>query len=204
MQKNEIIFTPDTRTVKQILDDEIALQKKIFVTSPEEIFGYLLYLFRKNLDLTQEQMGAVLKFGDESSSYSKTGYAKLERAETGINLQVIFDLSFLTDLPYYWIFKIYTILIEAINSNPNITIQFHEMCGQHALGNAYSKLMMDNEKKELYKIRYSTKYKEYPEAIGQTYIDEVNKIINTNIPKEKKEMIKFRAECIINTKKYKK
>ncbi|EMR5776488.1 hypothetical protein J624_1084 [Acinetobacter baumannii 1062314] len=60
------------------------------------------------------------------------------------------------------------------------------------------------KKKELYKIRYSTKYKEYPEAIGQTYIDEVNKIINTNIPKEKKEMIKFRAECIINAKKYKK
>ncbi|HDZ1840716.1 TPA: hypothetical protein RRZ02_001179, partial [Acinetobacter baumannii] len=91
MQKNEIIFTSETRTIKQILNDEIALQKKIFVTSPEEIFGYLLYLFRKNLDLTQEQMGAVLKYEAKSSSYSKTGYAKLERAETGINLQIIFD-----------------------------------------------------------------------------------------------------------------
>ncbi len=203
MQKNEIIFTPDTRTIKQVVDDEIALQKKIFVTSPEEIFGYLLYLFRKNLDLTQEQMGAVLKYEAKSSSYSKTGYAKLERAETGINLQIIFDLSFFTDLPYNWIFEIYTALIEAINSNPNITIQFHEMCGQHALGNAYSKLMTDNEKKELYKIRYSTKYKEYPEAIGQTCIDKVNEILNTYILKEKREIIKLRAESIVNAKKYK-
>lgn len=204
MQKDEIIFTPETRTIEQIVDDEIAIQKKIFVTSPEEIFGYLLYLFRKNLGLTQEQMGAVLKFEGSRPYYSKTGYAKLERAETGINLQVIFDLSFLTDLPYYLIFDIYMALIEAINSNSNITIQFHEMCGQHALGNARSKLMVDSETKESYKIRYSTKYKEYPEAIGQTYIDKVNRILNTYILEAKREIIKLRAESIVNTKKYKK
>ena len=159
-------------------------QKRAFVTSPEDIFAFLLILFRKNLGLTQEQMGAVLT---HKKPYSKTGYAKLERAETSINIQIIFDLSYLTGINFSSILTMYNHLLHVI-ANSKDEVIFHKMCGHHGLGNSGGYMIFKN----IGTI----------DIVGQTNIDLINNTINENMINEMKGAIKFRAECIVNSMKY--
>lgn len=171
-------------------------QKRAFVTSPEDIFAFLLILFRKNLGLTQEQMGAVLT---HKKPYSKTGYAKLERAETSINIQIIFDLSYLTGINFSSILTMYNHLLHVI-ANSKDEVIFHKMCGHYGLGNSGGYMTFKNI--GTIKETYATKLKNYIDIVGQTNIDLINNTINENMIEEMKGAIKFRAECIVNSMKY--
>lgn len=172
-------------------------QKKAFFTSPELIFGFLLLLFRKNLGLNQEAMGAVLTYGHP---YSKTGYAKLERAETRINIQVIFDLSYLTGINFSHILTIYNHLLHTVGESKS-TIGFFEMCGQYGIGNIPS--YTTYKKIGSVKGTYSAKFDSYIDVIGQENIDLINNTINHHLNDAVRLSIKSHADAIINAEKYK-
>lgn len=171
-------------------------QKKVFVTSPEEIFAFLLLSFRRNLGLNQQQMGAILT---HDKPYSKTGYAKLERAETSINIQIIFDLSFLTGINFSLILKLYNRLLHVI-ANSKYEVIFHKMCGNYRLGNRGGYIVF----KDIGTIKqtYATKLQDYIDIVGQTNINLINNTINETITDQARESIKFRADCIVNSMKY--
>lgn len=172
-------------------------QKKAFFTSAEEIFGYMLLLFRLNIGLNQEQMGAVLI---SNKPMSKSGYAKIERAENSVNIQILFDLSFLTGINFSRILTIYNELVHTIATAKNDVIIFNEMCGHYGLGNngGYVEFKETGSIKETYKA----KVKSYNDVIGESTLKLINNTINKHLPPEIKESIKFRADCIINSKKY--
>lgn len=172
-------------------------QKKSFFTSAEEIFGYMLLLFRLNIGLNQEQMGAVLIY---NKPMSKSGYAKIERAENSINIQILFDLSFLTGVNFSNILTIYNELVHTIANSENDEIIFNEMCGHYGLGNNGGYV----EFKEIGSIKetYKAKIKSYNDVVGESTLKLVNNTINQFLTPEIKQGIKFRADSIINTKKY--
>lgn len=172
-------------------------QKKVFFTSAENIFGFLLLLFRKNLGLNQEEMGAVLTHGQK---LSKTGYAKLERAETRINIQVLFDLSFLTQINFSHIFTLYNHLLHTVGESKN-HVGFFEMCGQYGIGNISAQTTF--KKIGSIKSTYSAKFDSYIDVIGKQNIDLINNTINQHLHDEVRKHIKIRAEAIINADKYK-
>ncbi|MEG6548151.1 helix-turn-helix transcriptional regulator [Acinetobacter bereziniae] len=171
-------------------------QKKIFFTSAEHIFGFLLLLFRKNLGLNQEEMGAVLINGQK---LSKTGYAKLERAETRINIQILFDLSCLTQINFSHIFTIYNHLLHTIGES-KCEVGFSEMLGHYGIGNISSQTIF--KKIGSIKSTYSAKYESYIDVIGQQNIDLINNTINHHINDAVRDHIKRRADAIINANMY--
>lgn len=171
-------------------------QKKVFFTSAENIFGFLLLLFRKNLGLNQEEMGAVLTYGQK---LSKTGYAKLERAETRINIQVLFDLSFLTQIEFNIILTMYNHLLHAVGKSKS-HVGFFEMCGQYGLGNISAQTTF--KKIGSIKGTYSAKFDSYIDVIGKQNIDIINNTINHHLHNEVRKHIKIQADAIINADKY--
>lgn len=184
-------------------------QRKVFFTSPEQVFGFLLVIFRKYLGLNQEEMGAVLVL---NKPYSKTGYAKLERGETSINIQTIFDLSLLTGIKHYHILNMYHFLLTVINSSEE-TIVFHEPCGTYGFGNGGG--YVDFKNGSTVKETYSAKLKNYSFIIGKENIDQIIKHIDfaiveviedsikDDVRKNLIEGIKFRATCLVNGMKNK-
>ncbi|WP_160246241.1 hypothetical protein [Acinetobacter indicus] len=172
-------------------------QKKAFFTSAEEVFGYMLLLFRLNMGLNQEQMGAVLIY---NKPMSKSGYSKIERAENSVNIQILFDLSFLTGINFSHILTIYNELVHTIANAKNDIVIFNEMCGHYGLGNngGYVEFKKIGPIKETYKA----KIKNYNDVVGESTLKLVNNTINKYLTPEMKEHIKFRADCIINSKKY--
>lgn len=172
-------------------------QKKSFFTSAEEIFGYMLLLFRLNLGLNQEQMGAVLIY---NKPMSKSGYAKIERAENSINIQILFDLSFLTGIDFSHILTIYNELVHRIANAKNDVVIFNEMCGHYGLGKNSG--YIEFKKIGLIKETYKAKIKNYNDVVGESTLNLVNNTINKYLILERKEHIKFRADCIINSKKF--
>lgn len=171
-------------------------QKKAFFTSAEEIFGFMLLLFRLNIGLNQEQMGAVLIF---NKPMSKSGYAKIERAENTISMQTLFDLSFLTEINFSHILTIYNELVHTIANSKNDVILFNEMCGHYGLGNRGG--YIEFKKTGTIKETYKAKIKSYNDVVGESTLKLVNNTINKYLTPEMKDQIKFRADCIINSKK---
>lgn len=184
-------------------------QRKVFFTSPEQVFGFLLVIFRKYLGLNQEEMGAVLVY---NKPYSKTGYAKLERGETSINIQTIFDLSFLTNIQYHHILNMYNYLLSVI-AKSNETVVFHEPCGLYGYGNGGG--FVDFKNGSTIKETYSAKLKNYSFIIGKENLDKVIQHIDLaivenvdqghkkDVREEIKASIKFRASCLLNSMKHK-
>jgi transcriptional regulator with XRE-family HTH domain len=171
-------------------------QKKVFFTSAENIFGFLLLLFRKNLGLNQEEMGAVLTYGQK---LSKTGYAKLERAETRINIQVLFDLSHLTQINFSHILTMYNHLLHLVGESES-TVAFFEMCGHYGIGNVPNQTTF--KKTGSNKGVYSAKFDSYIDVIGKKNIDLINNTINHHLNDELRSYIKMQADAIINPEKY--
>ena len=141
-------------------------------------------------------MGAVLKYGQK---LSKTGYAKLERAETSINIQIIFDLSYLTQINFSHILTMYNHLIHTIGESES-AVGFSEICGLYGIGNIPSrtKLKSTNSIKET----YSAKYDSYIDVIGKQNIDLINNTINCYLSSEIRNDIKIRADTILNPENY--
>lgn len=190
-------ISPDTDAIEF---DEIAThnsQKNTFFTSAEQIFGFLLLLFRKNLGLNQEEMGAVLI---HDQKLSKTGYAKLERAETRINFQILFELSYLTQINFSHIFTMYNHLLHTLGESKS-EVGFSEVLGHYFVGNISGVCTFENI--GTIKETYSAKYERYVDIIGQKNIDLINSTINFHLNDVIREQIKLRADSIVNRHKYK-
>ncbi|MGR3979015.1 hypothetical protein FW754_15390 [Acinetobacter sp. 1207_04] len=189
-------ISPDSDAVKFDSTATHNNQKKVFFTSAEHIFGFLLLLFRKNLGLNQQEMGAVLISGQK---LSKTGYAKLERAETRINIQTLFDLSCLTQINFSHILTMYNHLLHTVGESKS-EVGFSEMLGHYRIGNISSQTTF--KKIGSIKSTYSAKYDCYIDVIGQKNIDLINNDINRLINDAVREHIKIRADAIINEDLY--
>lgn len=78
----------------------VKAQQKIFKTTPDRLFGYILLLFRTELELNQEDMGRML-------GLSKSSYNKFENGSQSINISHVFLLSHLTNVPRSFIYSLH-------------------------------------------------------------------------------------------------
>lgn len=159
-------------------------KKEGVITNAEEIFGYMMRLFRKNLGLTQEEMGLII--GREHFTYSKAGYAKLERGESGINIECIFHLSNLTGLNHVTIFCLYDEIINAIFHNKIKPVHFYPIIGHYGMGTFPLKTIkiLEEEKLEeelLEKKKKNHRYLEFDKILGKENLNHINNMLNENI-----------------------
>ncbi|MDC4304547.1 helix-turn-helix domain-containing protein, partial [Acinetobacter baumannii] len=146
-------------------------REKIFITSADEVFGFMLCLIRKKLTLTQEEMGLII--GGEQFQYSKTGYAKLERGETSINIQIIFNLSQLLACNHIDLFLLYDSIIHSLSNSQHFTVQFDPMIGIYGMGKYSSTTLAKIEKR-----KGEHRFKIFCDNIGDNNIKLINNILS--------------------------
>ncbi|MFX8122001.1 helix-turn-helix transcriptional regulator [Acinetobacter baumannii] len=190
MEKHEINIKDLEREIAELRkfdEDHITrientLVNKVFITNANEIFGHMMRLIRKNLGLTQEEMGLIL--GREQFTYSKAGYSKLERGDTGINIDFIFHLSNLTGLSHVTIFSLYSEIINAIFHNKFKSVQFDPIIGQYGMGTFSQKpkkITEDTQKKLNENKKNEQRYWEIDKMLGKENINAINTMLNENI-----------------------
>ncbi|CAM0621366.1 helix-turn-helix transcriptional regulator [Acinetobacter baumannii] len=195
---DEIIRAIDNSFNKSCAEKIEALHTKIIITSAEEIFGYMLYLFRKNLGLNQTEMGQVI--GGLFVKYTRSGYSKLERGDSGISIQIIFHLSSLISVHHCHLFAIYDEIIKMIAFNKKFNVHFKEPIGLYGfgtLGITTEKLMKKSVKKELGHHQHL----KFDDVLGQHNLRQINKIIESLIPDIVRESIQIRAKALVETSK---
>lgn len=162
------------------------------VTNAEEIFGYMMRLFRKNLGLTQEEMGLIL--GREHFTYSKAGYAKLERGDTRINIECIFHLSNLTGLSHIAIFGLYDKIINIIFHNKDTPVHFYPCLGHYGMG------QFPLRTTEMIKKKNAHRYSEFDKMLGKENLNSINTMLNENINPFIRNNIKISVERAVSLK----
>ncbi|ATZ66128.1 helix-turn-helix domain-containing protein [Acinetobacter haemolyticus] len=195
---DEIIHAIDNSFNKSYAEEVEALHTKIIITSAEEIFGYMLYLFRKNLGLNQTEMGQVI--GGLFFKYTRSGYSKLERGDTGISIQIIFHLSSLISVHHFHLFAIYDEIIKMIAFNKKFNVHFKEPVGFYGLGTigiTIDKLIKKSVKKELGQHQHS----KFDDLLGQHNLKQINKIIESLIPTIVRESVQIRAKELVKARK---
>lgn len=179
---------------------ENTLVNKVFITNANEIFGYMMRLIRKNLGLTQEEMGLILR---EQFTYSKAGYSKLERGATGINIDCIFHLSNLTGLSHITIFSLYNEIINAIFHNKFKPVQFNPIIGQYGMGTFHQKpeIMTEETQEKLKENKKNElRYIEINKMLGKENLNAINTMLNENINPFIRDNIKLSVEKAVSLK----
>ncbi|MDR0000492.1 hypothetical protein RFW86_03950 [Acinetobacter sp. 11367] len=179
---------------------ENTLVNKVFITNANEIFGYMMRLIRKNLGLTQEEMGLILR---EQFTYSKAGYSKLERGDTGINIDCIFHLSNLTGLSHITIFSLYNEIINAIFHNKFKPVQFNPIIGQYGMGTFHQKpeIMTEETQEKLKENKKNElRYIEINKMLGKENLNAINIMLNENINPFVRDNIKLSVERVVSLK----
>ncbi|HAV4576034.1 XRE family transcriptional regulator [Acinetobacter baumannii] len=169
---------------------ENTLVNKVFITNANEIFGYMMRLIRKNLELTQEEMGLIF-------TYSKAGYSKLERGATGINIDCIFQLSNLTGLSHITIFSLYNEIINAIFHNKFQPVLFDPIIGQYGMGTFHQKpeiMTEDTQEKLKENKKNELRYLEINKMLGKENLNAINIMLNENINPFIRDNIKLNVE----------
>ncbi|MEN8339910.1 helix-turn-helix transcriptional regulator [Acinetobacter baumannii] len=209
MEKHEINIKDLEREIAELRkfdEDHITrientLVNKVFITNANEIFGHMMRLIRKNLGLTQEEMGLIL--GREQFTYSKAGYSKLERGDTGINIDFIFHLSNLTGLSHVTIFSLYSEIINAIFHNKFKSVQFDPIIGQYGMGTFSQKpkkITEDTQKKLNENKKNEQRYWEIDKMLGKENINAINTMLNENINPFIRNNIKISVERAVSLK----
>lgn len=174
-QKNR--YKNGTLTLEELME-ALEDQKKVFRTTPDQLFGYILFLFRNEMGLNQESMGQLL------GGTSKSTYNKLENGIHAPHFSHIFLLCNLTKVPRTFIYEIYEYLTDFTLTNGGLIRLDDDTFLETIMNeNDFSefKKNMEGKLKE-----NSTPLKEYSAFFGFQVIDKLSKAIKKAIEDGKK------------------
>lgn len=165
-------FKNGTYTLEELMEvmDE---QKKVFRTTPDQLFGYLLFLFRTEIGVSQEVMSGLL------GHISKSTYNKLENGVHAPHFNHVFLLSLITNIPRTFFYELYEYLTElTIRNNGLIRIDEDNFLESRLNAEEFNNLKknMDGALKA-----NSTPLKEYHSFFGFEVIDKVRGAIKKAI-----------------------
>jgi len=181
-QKNrDIAGTNNQSSSLAISFDEImqavTAQKRIFKTTPDRLFGYILFLFRSELELNQEEMGKML------AGLSKSSYSKYENGIQSINISHIFLLSHVTNVTRSFIYELHEYLVALtielegwLNmTHQDETLVINDIESKPSPKAKKSKIELDEA--------LNTPLKEYPIFFGAENVAKLTTVINQAIRK---------------------
>ncbi|MGE8646250.1 helix-turn-helix domain-containing protein [Acinetobacter vivianii] len=100
---------------------------KMLCTNHTRLYGYMFYLLRKSLRLSQTEMGYLLKGSHiHKTGFTKSAYSKIENGQVRINFDLIFILSVQTGQHFDKFYNLYSTIIRKANING---CYFIEPCG---------------------------------------------------------------------------
>lgn len=171
MKKNSDNTDISFDKVMETLED----QKKVFRCTVDNLFGYILYLFRTELDVSQESMGFML------GGMSKSGYGKLENGVYSINLSHIYMLSHITNVPRRFINDLLDHLTEYSIANGG-RLYFGDDIAVNVVNEngEYPDLQKDHD---LMREKINTPIKDYSAFFGVDHIAKISAAINVAIKK---------------------
>lgn len=159
-------------TLEELMEG-VEEQKKLFKTTPDQLFGYLLFLFRTEIGVSQETMSGLL------GGISKSTYNKLENGVHAPHFNHVFLLSVITNIPRAFVYELYEYLTELTIRN-NGLIRIDEDNFLESLIEAED---LKNMKKNMVGALKagSTPLKEYPSFFGLEVIDKLRGAIKKAI-----------------------
>lgn len=166
----------DDPSFKEITDYN-SQYKQVLVTDHIKLFGYMLFLIRKELRLTQSDMGVLLKnFGVGSQRHgiglSKSGYSKIENGITHLDFEIVFILSDRLDVDFNIIFELYyKIIMLAYNKD----CYFMQPCGNLNNGKGLSFFHNLTETSNEY---WYTDLKQYKNYFNDFDLVEIKELLN--------------------------
>ena len=155
----------------KILED----QQRTFRCSVDSLFGYILYLFRTELGVSQESMGFQL------GGISKSGYSKLENGISSLHISHVYMLSHITNVPRKFIYDLLDYLTEYCLSNGG-----RLYVGDDIAVNAFNENDDYPELKknhEMMREKMTTPLKEYSAFFGLDHVAKLSSAINIAIKK---------------------
>lgn len=166
----------DDPSFKEITDYN-SQYKQVLVTDHIKLFGYMLFLIRKELRLTQSDMGVLLKnFGVGSQRHgiglSKSGYSKIENGITHLDFEIVFILSDRLDVDFHIIFELYyKIIMLAYNKD----CYFMQPCGNlnHGKGLSFFHNLTETSNEYWY-----TDLKQYKNYFNDFDLVEIKELLN--------------------------
>lgn len=94
--------------------------KQVLITNHVKLFGFMLYLIRRELGLNQTDMGIFLKNYSNNKhriGLSKSGYSKIENGLTNLDFELVFILSDRLKVDFNIIYELYSkIIMLAVNN----------------------------------------------------------------------------------------
>lgn len=148
-------------------------QKKRFRCTPDNLFGYILFLFRSELEVSQEVMGFMM------GGLSKSGYSKLENGIYSVHLSHIYLLCYITNVPRKFINDLLDYLTEfCIQQKAAFYI-----ADDIAVAAINENNEFPNAQQENYDCRekMNTPLKEYSAFFGLDHVKKISRAINIAI-----------------------
>lgn len=154
------------------IQDYLCQYKKVLCTDHTKLFGFMLYLIRKNIGFNQKEMGIFLReAGKYKLGFSKSGYSKIENGLTYINFDLVFILSSKLRVDFDRIYNLYSLIIKKADKNG---CYFVEPCGNLLSGTHSSFLINFYETSDSY---WYTDLKDYKKYFLESDLNEINEII---------------------------
>lgn len=153
-------------------------QSDILITDINRMFGYVFYLIRDQLQLSQEKMANII-------GMTKSGYSKIEIGTNGISLDLIFIVGRNFYISHETLLSIYTYLLRLADTKCGIItskISNKPSNGlQYPIGNGM--IIQPNEHIKIY-----TPISKYKEFLGIDEIDKLSFFIKDNLKIKIKEL----------------
>ncbi|MDC5296146.1 helix-turn-helix domain-containing protein [Acinetobacter baumannii] len=146
--------------------------RKVLCTNHTRLYGYMFYLLRKALGLSQTDMGYLLKGSNiHTTGFTKSAYSKIENGQVRINFDLIFILSVQTNQHFDKFYNLYTTIINKADRNG---CYFIEPCGFLFNGTTDNNMF---ENFELSKDYWYTDIKDYSKFFKKEDFEEINALV---------------------------